>query len=546
MKRNIKNIFLLGFSIAMFFFLAFPVYAASGKIVVDGDDSDWADVSQQQGSDSNVSAWKICKDPDGRVYIVCTGTAVTQWDANAQWKTISFTNNGNSSTYQLANTSNHSYVNKANGNTPGPFVYEAEIPSDWISDSAFSVTFMGTTVNAADIPEIDGQAAEPEPDDGEYHGITIDGDYSDWKNVEMHDASSDGNLNSAAMVFDGDYVYLYLKENPGCYAANAGEGHNGRYEIATDLGNKLQFELTSDGTVNGVGGAESRHVGSEWEIAIPKSSLPAYHKTISFGLYHMADNDDHFVSDVANLDGSEGVSTEINSGDFKVDGDMSEWTNVPHSVIGYATPGVGESSVDGFGALIRNNETNVIYGHVKTSYTVHLNEWGNEFVNGYNIAINGDRNNVYWPSLYYVGDDGKMHAASGFRASEPGIYTFYIYDFYQHYDGQDAMTIPEKGLYGVMKVKIDENRKTDEAEYDIDLNKFAESYHLDPNDIKIFENQFIRIGNQWITVAGSSSGPIAGVLLCIGVTLAVLWFRKRRKKNAPKRQRLDLILGDAL
>ena len=49
-----------------------------------------------------------------------------------------------------------------------------------------------------------------------YYGITIDGSFSDWDSVVKHgiDVEYDGQnpMNACAMVWDGDYVYLYLDE----------------------------------------------------------------------------------------------------------------------------------------------------------------------------------------------------------------------------------------------------------------------------------------------------------------------------------------------
>ena len=99
------------------------------------------------------------------------------------------------------------------------------------------------------------------------------------------------------MMFDGDYVYVYVKDGTGGDASGAGTHSNGRYSITTDLGYELVFQLDSKGYVNGVDGVDCRHGGNQWEIAVPKSALPAYNKTISFGLYRS----EPFISGTANI-----------------------------------------------------------------------------------------------------------------------------------------------------------------------------------------------------------------------------------------------------
>ena len=70
------------------------------------------------------------------------------------------------------------------------------------------------------------------------------------------------------MVFDGDNVYLYVKEEKGYNASNVGSNHNGKFAITTDLGNTLIVQLNQDGTVSGANGATCSHVSSMYGTAL--------------------------------------------------------------------------------------------------------------------------------------------------------------------------------------------------------------------------------------------------------------------------------------
>ena len=58
------------------------------------------------------------------------------------------------------------------------------------------------------------------------------------------------------MVFDGDYVYIYIKDGETSSAYGAGSHSNGMYTIKSDMGNEMVFQLTQDGDINGVDKAE--------------------------------------------------------------------------------------------------------------------------------------------------------------------------------------------------------------------------------------------------------------------------------------------------
>ena len=49
--------------------------------------------------------------------------------------------------------------------------------------------------------------------------------------------------------------------------------------------------------------------------------------------------------------------------------------------------------------------------------------------------------------------------------------------------------------------------------------------------MKYIQAQYINIGTQWIETAGTSSGPVAGVVLSMSVVAGVFGYRKRKDKG---------------
>ena len=58
-----------------------------------------------------------------------------------------------------------------------------------------------------------------------------------------------------------------------------------------------------------------------------------------------------------------------------------------------------------------------------------------------------------------------------------------------------------------------------------------ETVSIDPNDIKKFSAQYGRLGQEWVTTAGTSTAPFLGIGLCIAAVGAVYGWR-RYKRNA--------------
>jgi uncharacterized protein (TIGR04145 family) len=483
----------------------------SGKITVDGSLDDWASVTQLASSENKVDYWKIAQDTEGNVYLCFTGTAVSQWDGDYQWKALTITQNGSGEWLQIANLQSIGATvvtdNQANGNSSAPYSVEVMIPASYFTDPNFTISFAGSDMTSSTIPVLDGtESADKAP--AEYNGIVIDGKYSDWDAVVKESVSEPGgNLDQAAMVFDGDYVYIYLHETSGGSAEAAGSHGNGNYVLTTDLGRQLLFQLR-DGAVSGVEGASASHVGAQWEIAIPASALPTYQQSISFGLYQQ----DAFVSDVSNLNGSGGTAGTFDG--IVIDGQYEDWDSYPHQQIDYSTAGTQAGTVDSEGAIYAQD--NVLYGHVVTNMQSHLDTQGADFLSGISIAFNGDRD--YKSTVA----DGNFYPSFILAEEADGTYTYYIWDARLPYDAN----MSKDDYFGTMIVTV--NGTCDEMEFELDLEKVAALSGTDANSLQQIDVQFGRFGQQWLSTAGASSGPWLGVALCLAVVGGIWIYRKRK------------------
>ena len=69
----------------------------------------------------------------------------------------------------------------------------------------------------------------------------------------------------------------------------------------------------------------------------------------------------------------------------------------------------------------------------------------------------------------------------------------------------------------------------DEIEYYLELPMIAKKLGVDETSLKEIAAQYGRIGQEWIFTAGTSTGPAAGVAVCIATVGIVLWYKKKKK-----------------
>ena len=321
----------------------------------------------------------------------------------------------------------------------------------------------------------------------------------------------------------------------------AGPSGNGKFAITTDLGNQTLVDLCqAPNRVLGIDGAtiaaNSTTWGQppyRWEVAIPASALGPYSKTISFGLYRQ----DAAIKDVANLRAS-GDEDHTFSG-ITYDGSYDDWTYYPHTTIQYAGSGTGETVVDARGALYADADK--LYGHVVTSMPAHLSEAGGEFASAVSLKLNDDENLMLTPRFVAVDANGNIDWNPQTSGLAAGTYEFYLASTTTNGTSANINDLKDDdAIYGHAMVTIGADK--DEMEYVIDIPTLAAHLHagggqdkaetsIDPSSITKFSAQYGRIGQEWVTTAGTSTAPVLGVGLCLAAVGGTYAYRRRGSRR---------------
>ncbi len=528
-------------------------------ITVDGDPSDWSGIAMQSSDNSNIAKWAVAQD-DSYVYFYVQENGGNEWgqpisDTNM---TISYgdgSSGGIRFAYNIGSIKDGYYGDIsgemhafAPSDERDKYEVEFAVPQSFFSDSNYTISYCGASVSSSDIMDFSGgnkeetetetqetetqeteAPAETETQETEapaetetpgsgdngnaYNGITIDGNFSDWKYIAKTPVNN-GAVVEAAMIFDGDWVYIYIKDEGNGCATWSGAYSNGNFTILTDTGRNTVFKLGTN-YIGGVDGAEVIYSNNQYEIAIPASAVKQYNSTISFG-YYMAD--EMIIKDVANLQGGGG-----SFGGITYDGLYGDWDHYPHQLIQYATPGTHIVD-DGLseGALYTTGTT--LYGHVK-----YIRQNSNIVFQPFTLRFNQDSSKEFNFRLISKDANGKYTAANISNLAQ-GTYEFYLGDMNgwqpEAYEG----TGEEYPVYGFIYVTIGSYYQ--EMEFSVNLEKVAEKLGLDVNELQVIQAQYINIGTEWVTSAGTSTGPAAGIVLSCGAVVCVLADRKRKMRKA--------------
>ena len=391
--------------------------------------------------------------------------------------------------------------------------------------------------------EVDGPS-------GVYEGITIDGEFDDWESVvKVNDVNQQ--VNACAMVWDGDYIYIYMDEAQQNSASWSGPApnHDGNFVIKTDLnevmvvsfdnngaaGNTISVTIPSTHTVlttdNGGIQVAFNDDYSTWgeptltEIAIPTSAIPDYLDTISFG-YYLGET---IVADVANLnpDPDHHHNNEINDGSgIVIDGDYHDWDNYPVTTIEYDTAGTFNIYADAKGAIYSNDGLAYVYG-VTNNFRGELDyTYGNQFLEF--TVYTGGRYCKMMAVL--INDDGSLDwdASRQGRTYEAGTHHFALFDVTTPRTTTNINNISDSDIYyGDMYMTVGDYQDRTEFYFDIEtvVNRLGVSA-ADAGNIKV---RFHRIGKEPLETSGISTGPLFVVLMAS--TAAGSYYVTSRKKK---------------
>ena len=580
MKKSIKKgIGVIASAVLAFSMMPAVGVHAAGAISMDGDTSDWGQVtSQSVNGGSLVDDWKVAQDNDN-VYIMYTGNLQNAdqygWSGGSNLITINgsskseniqvvYDGNGISvknSGWQDLSDIGSGFEMKANrdygsGNTSGPYIVELAIPKS-LYGGTVNVGFAGSYVSAASIPGVGGEEApaqessaeqsaapaeqqesvtpaepqqqesvtpaEPQqPAQTTYTGISVDGDFRDWDAVAKV-TPSDDRVREVASVWDGDYLYIYAKSGDWGSITWSGVNNNGKFAIVSDLGYTELIQFKKDGTVEGPAGTTYHVNGDQWEVAIPKSSLPNYKKSLNVGFYL----GDTIVGDIQNLDGS--TNENITPGEMALDGSYSEWDQYPHTVIQYNTAGTNEMVVDAQGAMYMDGDK--IYGHVVTNMPEHLQKAGGEFnyavmmFNSANPANDYGNPQQFGWKLFSLDPSGNVHWEDSNNLSQ-GTHRYYVTSVqsWGNNINDENKNLP---IFGEIIMTIGQGNK-DDMEFCMNTNEIANYFNVSPGDLRIASIYYTEIGKEWVTNAGTSSGPVLGVIISMTVAGVAFIFKRRR------------------
>jgi hypothetical protein len=394
---------------------------------------------------------------------------------------------------------------------------EINIPAEWFGTDEFTVSGGGYTAsnNAGTVADNDNVGEE-----AVYTGINIDGDFSDWNAVtktEMTEPTDyNGQVQNVAWRVEEDYVYIYMDSPVGGDGTNpesatwSGTHGNGKFAITTDLGRTLQLQVTKDGAVSGMDDVQVVHSGSQWEIAVPVSSLPKNNGGINFGYYLQ----DPVLS--GTIPGKEVTAQHV---DITYDGNYGDWDDVKHTEIEYTTAGTQENVPDGEAAGYGDGET--YFGHCETVLPAHLSGQGHGFTTGVTVAANFNPDpNQPWLApessiqmrLATVDSNGNINWNPQKEGMENGTYEYYIFDISCWGSSKNINELYDADvMYGKAYVTLTDTKQ--DMEWYMDMNKYANKLGMSPNDIKTVSTQYINIGDEWVTTAGTSTGPVGSIAL---------------------------------
>ena len=398
---------------------------------------------------------------------------------------------------------------------------------------------------------------------GTYNGIKIDGNFSDWDSVVKHDFSKSENsyVNNGAIVWDGEWIYLYIDEFQQNSSSWSGPNKAGNFVIQTDTGldvvvtlknngsagNKVKVvnkktgvELTSD---NGGVKVAVNNEYSEWgkpsllEIAIPTSILPDYKRTISFGYYL----GDLIVKDVANLHpeqvpddpdnpGGGHDSSDNDGSKIKIDGDYKDWKNYPHQVIEYDTNGASHTYSDAEGAIYQKN-AKTVYVHAYTNDFDPPFAWydGNQFLE-ITVSLNGRKTKMM---ACLVDDNGNVnwHSSEQDKHYKPGTYKFALFEPTGWHQTTNMNNISQGDIfYGYQYLTV--GTHVDETEFSIDTEALAKKLGLSLSSAGELKVYFHRVGKEPLVASGISTGPVFTLALTSVAAGSYYVFTRRKRRQA--------------
>lgn len=211
-----------------------------------------------------------------------------------------------------------------------------------------------------------------------------------------------------------------------------------------------------------------------------------------------------------------------------IDGSYLDWMYYPHSAIQY-----DECAKYANGAIY-NNGKGYVYGHTVTVMTAHQNQELGGMWRFY-MSVNSINHIDLVAALMCVGFDGRLHyaAAADYTANMSDIgnaHKYYIVD--ADYSGPKENITLDKlmasgQLYG--EAYVTRSSSQWDMEYMVDVEMLAQKAGLNnASDVKTISVQFYMLGGQWVTTAGTSTGAVLGIFLCLATVFGAYLYKKKK------------------
>lgn len=353
---------------------------------------------------------------------------------------------------------------------------------------------------------------------GIYSGIEMDGSFGDWSGIGKT-AVSHQNFDSVAVVWDGDYIYLFVKEK-------AGDGNhysltwNTYFQFNSDHGVTASFRAYRDGSeenpaklrIQGVNGASG--IGriidnaSYWELKFPASMLGTKINTVSLNWQY----GDPIISGIENLSPKEEEETPVvpGGGSVSVDGSYSEWDSIPHGEITWTGSG---GTCNNNGALFLEGET--LYAHLQ-AHDLFRQQMPVKYmeltVNQKKIPITVStvtaNNEIGWGNVTNLPVGTTMLGV-------------FFNDYPKRFFGNAAVTVYQA-----------DHSKGGEIEFAVSLEALSEISGIPVESMKEFKLYNPGLGKDIIVAQGTSTGPVVGIVICFSATAGCYFYKKRKQKGS--------------
>ena len=156
----------------------------------------------------------------------------------------------------------------------------------------------------------------------------------------------------------------------------------------------------------------------------------------------------------------------------------------------------------------------------------HLDEKGGEYTQGVSIIVNDDWSHALQMRLATVDSAGNINWNPAKQNLENGSYEYYIFDVGCWGTSENINNLADADVcYGKATITLTEGRH--DMEWYVDSNKLAARYGLVESDLKKVSSQYVRIGPEVVTSAGTSTGPVASAGMCVLSALVPFVAKKR-------------------